>query len=328
MVKTCGRCSSPVEGNLCPVCGLDCGREIESVPLKAGTSLDDRYVLGKVIGSGGFGITYLAYDAEREKTVAIKEYYPKGIAIRNLDDTGIEPLTSIHKAEFSTGAEKFGNEAEILSGLGDNTEVIKVYNTFRQNGTIYYVMEYVHGITINEYIVRYGKISEGQAWYTAQSIASAFGHIHSRNIIHRDLSPNNIMLTVDGKVKLVDFGNARPFFDEGENSMTVALKPGYAPLEQYQHYGNQGPWTDIYSLGTVLYYALTLMKPNDPMTRLDDDREFQEGLSGIDRRFAAVINKMSAVKITERYSCSGELLEALKTVKIKPQGFDIKLSVR
>ena len=297
-----------------------CGNE-----LAAGTVLDDRYVIGKVIGSGGFGLTYLAYDTELERTVAIKEFFPKGVVIRRKDSTVIEPLTSFHAEEFGIGAEKFRNEAEIISELGDNTDIIKLYGTFRQNGTVYYVMEYVNGITISDYIKKYGKITEGQALYMAVNIAAAFGHIHSRNIIHRDLSPNNIMLTADGKVKLVDFGNARPFFSDSENSMTIALKHGYAPLEQYQRHGNQGPWTDIYSLGTVIYYALTLMVPNDPMTRLDNDKVFRRMLSDSSPHLAAVINKMSAIKISERYSCSSSLLKDLEHIKVKPQGFDIRI---
>ena len=317
MGKTCSRCSSPVEGRLCPVCGFDSGGELESVALTAGTVLGDRYVIGRVIGSGAFGITYLAYDTELEKTVAVKEYYPRNVAIRAADNVTIEPLTSLQTAEFERGRERFENEAEILSKLNGETDVIKIFNTFRQNGTIYYIMEYVHGMNMTEYTQKYGKISEAQALYAALCIASAFRCIHSRSIIHRDLSPSNVMITLDGKVKLVDFGNARPFCD-GENSMTVALKHGYAPLEQYQHHGNHGPWTDIYSLGTVLYYGLTLTAPDDPMTRLDDDREFQSGLAGINPDLGAVINKMAAVKISERYSSSDELLDSLKAVNLEP----------
>lgn len=311
MEKTCIRCSSPVKGGRCPVCGFDCSDQLETVALTAGTVLDDRYVIGRVIGSGGFGITYLAYDTELEKSVAIKEYYPKNVAVRGADNVTLEPLSSVQAAEFELGREKFEREAELLSELKNETDVINIYNTFSQNGTVYYVMEYVHGVTLSEYTQKNGKMSEEQALHTALSIASAFKCIHSRNIIHRDLSPNNVMITVDGKVKLVDFGNARPFVS-GENSMTVAVKHGYAPLEQYQHHGNHGPWTDIYSLGTVLYYALTLKTPEDPMTRLDDDREFQEGLKEIDPRLRDVINRMASVRISRRYQSSEELMEELK----------------
>lgn len=301
-----------------PAGGENCG----NCALKAGSVLDDRYVIGKVIGTGGFGITYLAYDTELEKAVAVKEYFPKGVVIRGMDNVAVEPITSFHSGEFSIGAEKFRNEAEILSGLGDSADIIKVQGVFGQNGTIYYVMEYIRGITVSEYTKKYGKINERQALHMAESIAVTFGHIHSRNIIHRDLSPNNILLTDDGKVKLVDFGNARPFFYDGENSMTVALKPGFAPLEQYQHHGNHGPWTDIYSLGTVLYYALTLETPKDPMTRLEDDSDFRKGLSKINSGFASVINKMTSVKIGSRYSDAKELLSALGSVKMDPERFN------
>lgn len=289
--------------------------------LPPGTSLSERYVLGKVIGSGGFGITYLAYDAIDEKKIAVKEYYPKGVALRSPDGYTIEPITSLHKPDFQKGMNSFVNESEILSRLNGNTNVINVYDTFEQNGTAYYAMEYINGITLKEYVRRYGKTSEGQALYAAAEISSAFEHIHKKNIIHRDLSPNNIMIDIDGSVKLVDFGNARPFSYEGDNSMTVALKPGYAPLEQYQHYGKHGPWTDIYSLGAVLYFMLTANDPRDPMTRFDDDSEFCGALSEINTRLAAVIKKMTAIKIEDRYTQSAELLSDLNSVPIPKQSF-------
>lgn len=300
-----------------------CLNSAESDALAAGTILSDRYVIGKVIGSGGFGITYLAYDTEYEKKVAVKEYYPKGVAIRGFDGITIEPITPMHMPDFENGRERFGNESEILSQLCGSTDVIKVYDTFVQNGTVYYAMEYVQGITVKEYTQKYGKASNGQALYAALKIASAFQQIHSRNIIHRDLAPNNIMIDTDGNVRLVDFGNARLFSYDGSNSMTVALKPGYAPLEQYQHYGKHGPWTDIYSLGAVLYHMLTLKNPDDPMTRFSDDSEFKCGLSEIDPGLAAVIEKMTAIKIDDRYTESEELLSDLNSVTIRPQKFKI-----
>lgn len=289
--------------------------------LTAGTALGDRYVLGKVIGSGGFGITYLAYDTEDERKVAVKEYYPRGVAVRSPDGYTIEPITSLHKPDFESGIQRFRNESRILSSLGDNTDVINVYDTFEQNGTVYYAMEYINGVTAGEYVQRRGKISEGQALYAAIKIASAFEQIHRKNIIHRDISPGNIMIDLKGNVKLVDFGNARTFSYEETNSMTVSLKPGYAPLEQYQHHGKHGPWTDIYSLGAVLYYMLTLNEPGDPMTRLNDDSEFCGALFGINAQLAAVIRKMTAIKIENRYTQNEELLSDLNSVPIPKQKF-------
>lgn len=154
-----------------------------------------------------------------------------------------------------------------------------------------------------------------QAFYAALKISSAF------TIIHRGLSPDNIMITADGNIRIVDFGNARPFSYDGENSLTVALKPGYAPLEQYRHYGKHGPWTDIYSLGAVLYYALTLKNPCDPMTRIDDDSELHAGFSSVNPRLAVIISKMVEIRPDDRYDDDRELLSDLKNVRLAAKNF-------
>lgn len=289
--------------------------------LAKGTVLNDRYVLGNVIGNGGFGIIYLAYDTECERKVAIKEYFPFGLAVRIPDGVTIDSISFRQEKDFKKGRESFINESELLLKLGGSIDAVKVYDVFTANGTAYYAMEYVDGLTIAQYTKIHGKITSGQALFAAAKISSAFTFIHDRNIIHRDLSPDNIMITKDGNVRLVDFGNARPFSYDEENSLTVALKPGYAPLEQYQHYGSQGPWTDIYSLGAVLYYAMTLENPQDPMTRIEDDSEFHSGLSLMDSQLAGIISKMTAIKTDERYANGAELLEDLKKVRIDAEKF-------
>lgn len=296
-------------------------RETQFDALAMGTALNDRYVIGKVIGSGGFGIIYLAYDTDSERKVAVKEYFPVGTAVRIPDRITIDAISYRYEDDFIKGRERFFNETEILLHLGSSTDVIKVYDVFAANGTVYYVMEYVDGLSVAEYIKKYGRISAEQALFAALKISSAFTLIHEKNIIHRDLSPENIMITADGNVRIVDFGNARPFsYDEG-NSLTVALKPGYAPLEQYQHYGSQGPWTDIYSLGAVLYYALTLNDPCDPMTRIEDDSELRAGLSSVNPQLAGIIRKMVEIKPDERYADDRELLSDLKKVRLTAKKF-------
>lgn len=289
--------------------------------LTKGTVLNDRYVIGRVIGNGGFGIIYLAYDTECERKVAIKEYFPLGLAVRIPDRVTIDSISFRQEKDFQKGRERFFNESELLLKLGSSIDVVKVYDVFIANGTAYYAMEYVDGLTIAQYTKIHGKITSGQALFAAAKISSAFTFIHDQNIIHRDLSPDNIMITKDGNVRIVDFGNARPFSYDEENSLTVALKPGYAPLEQYQHYGSQGPWTDIYSLGAVLYYALTLDNPQDPMTRIEDDREFRTGLSLIDSQLAEIISKMTAIKTDDRYVNGAEILTDLKEVRIATEKF-------
>lgn len=279
--------------------------------LKNGTVLNDRYVTSRVIGSGGFGITYLAYDTADEKRVAIKEYYPKGVAIRGIDGVTIEPIARAYLPDFQSGVERFRNESEILAKLGGRTDVISVYDSFAQNGTVYYAMEYIDGVTIKDYVLKNGKLSEEQVICIARELAAAFGHIHRSGIIHRDITPDNIMIASDGSVKLVDFGNARPFIADEENSMTVALEPGYAPPEQYRHHGQHGPWTDLYSLGAVLYFALTEKAPADSITRLQDDSEIKKELAGVNPKLAEVICRMIALMIEDRFRDSEEVLAGL-----------------
>lgn len=296
-------------------------RENRLDALAMGTALNDRYVIGKVIGSGGFGIIYLAYDTDTERKVAVKEYFPLGTAVRIPDRITIDAISHRYEDDFKKGKERFFNETEILSRLGSSTDVIKVYDVFSANGTVYYAMEYVDGLSVAEYTKKYGKISAEQALFAALKISSAFTLIHEKNIIHRDLSPDNIMITSDGNVRIIDFGNARPFSYDGENSLTVALRPNYAPPEQYQHYGSQGPWTDIYSLGAVLYYALTLEEPCDPMTRMYDDSELRAGLSLINTQLAMIISKMVEIKPDERYTDACELLSDLENVRLTAKKF-------
>ncbi|MCM1054753.1 MAG: serine/threonine protein kinase [Bacteroides sp.] len=289
--------------------------------LDRGTVLNDRYVLGEAIGNGSFGIIYLAFDTELEHKVALKEYFPLGLAVRTPDRVFIDAISHRQEPDFKKGRERFFSEAETLSRLSSSTDIIGVYDAFTANGTAYYAMEYIRGITISEYVKKHGVVTSEQAMYAALKISSVFACIHDKNIIHRDLSPDNVMITEDGDVRLVDFGNARPFSYEGDNSLTVALRPGYAPLEQYQHYGSQGPWTDIYSLGAVLYFALTQKNPCDPMTRIEDDSEFHTGLSGVNPKLAAIICKMSEIKPDCRYIESGEMIRELRRVGLTPQKF-------
>lgn len=296
-------------------------QEAQLDALAMGTALNDRYVIGRVIGSGGFGIIYLAYDTDAERRVAVKEYFPVGIAVRIPDRFTIDAISYRYEEDFKKGRERFFYETEILSHLGGSTDVIKVYDVFAANGTVYYVMEYIDGLSVAEYTKKYGKISAEQALFAALKISSAFTLIHEKNIIHRDLSPDNIMITTDGNVRVVDFGNARPFSYDEENSFTVALKPGYAPLEQYQHYGKYGPWTDIYSLGAVLYYALTLKNPCDPMTRMDDDSELRAELAPVHSQLAVIISKMVEIKPDNRYADDRELLSDLENVQLAAKQF-------
>jgi len=291
---------------------------IEYDALETGSVLNDRYVVGKIIGCGGFGIIYLAYDEKDDKTVAIKEYYPNGLAVRADDNVTVEPLTSFQSEDFSEGLEKFLREAEMIMQLGESSEILGVYDVFTANGTAYYAMDYFKGISLNNYVKRCGAISVNQAVYIAEQLLPALADIHGKNMLHRDVSPDNIMLCENGRVMLIDFGSARSISEKRQN-YSVTIKEGFAPLEQYQRSGNQGGWTDLYSLGTSLYFSTTLHIPEDPMTRLESDTSFSKDLEKLPRGFSDIIKKASALKIENRYSCAEDMLHDIRSCGISPE---------
>ncbi|MGN1339531.1 MAG: leucine-rich repeat domain-containing protein [Oscillospiraceae bacterium] len=319
--KICGNCFSPMRGNTCSHCGYTetyTKAEYDSLPV--GTRLHNRYTIGRMMDKGGFGIIYLAYDEQYDKTVAVKEFYPDGIAVRSQDNVKVEPMTSQQEESFSTGLQRFPYEAEIISRFAESSEIIGIYDVFNENGTAYYVMEYVNGVALKKYTDVNGAITPGQALYIAGQILPALDIMHREGILHRDVSPDNIMICWNGSVKLIDFGSARALQDK-EQSMSVILKQGFAPLEQYQRRGKQGGWTDIYSLGASLYYALTLVTPDDPLTRLDSDEYFTKAIIGVPEPLSEILLKACAVRSENRYQSAGEMLAAVNGCNIKKESF-------
>ena len=319
--KLCGNCFSPIKGNTCPNCGYTekhTVAEYDSLPV--GARLHSRYTIGRIMGKGGFGMIYLAYDEKDEKTVAVKEFYPDGTAVRSQDNLSVEPMTSQHTESFQTGLERFATEAEIISRFSESSEIIGIYDVFRENGTAYYAMEYVNGTPLKKYAVQNGAITPGQAVYIAAHVLPALDILHKAGILHRDVSPDNIMLCANGAVKLIDFGSARAL-QEKDQSMSVILKQGFAPLEQYQRKGKQGGWTDIYSLGASMYYALTLVTPDDPLTRLDSDDYFAKELHQVPAPLAEILTTACSVRAENRYQSAGEMLAVLNSCGIAEESF-------
>ena len=324
MKNLCGNCFSELNGEMCPNCGYINSSDIqEPYALEVGTVLKGRYLIGKTIGKGGFGITYLSYDIKSDKTVAVKEYFPRGMAVRALDNISIEVLASEQAAAFSEGKEKFSAEAAMLSEVKDNPEIIGIFDVFDENGTAYFVMEFVNGITLKEYALSNGMITANQGVYILKKLLPSLDILHNHNIIHRDITPENIMLCLNGEVKLIDFGSARYFSEDTQDNYSVILKPGFAPLEQYQRNGNQGAWTDIYSLALSVYYGMTLNIPYDPMTRLDDDASFCRELEIIPENLREIIRKSANVRKEDRYSTAKELLDDVEKCGIEEKGFRI-----
>lgn len=315
----CENCFEKATGAVCSECGYDSSDNApDPSMLVPGSVLLNRYVVGRVIGKGGFGITYLAYDALVGKKIAMKEYFPYGIAQRAIGSSVVSVASPDSAEAFKLGAEKFYNEAKLVSRFNGNPNIVAVYDCFYENATVYMAMEYLNGCTLKEYIREHGTLSAPQALFIAKNIAGALIVAHSASVLHRDISPDNIILCDNGNVKLIDFGAARQVVAEHSQSFSVILKPGFAPPEQYRKKGNQGPWTDVYSLGTTIYFTLTGDIPEDPSGRFDDDT-FKENLFDVEPALWDIITKATKLNIEERYPDAYELKKALDRIDIKPE---------
>ncbi len=316
----CENCFEPITGDVCPACGYNPADSAhDPLTLAPGSILVNRYVVGRVIGKGGFGITYLAYDALTRKKIALKEYFPYGLAQRTSESIEVSVTSDDNAETFKLGAEKFYNEAKLVSRFNGNPNIVGVYDCFYENDTVYMAMEYLRGSTLKDHIREHGILSAPQALFVANSITNALVVAHSASVLHRDISPDNVMLLDNGDIKLIDFGSARQLVAERSQAFSVILKPGFAPPEQYSKKGNQGPWTDVYSLGTTLYFMLTGDIPEDPTARFDDDDTFKENQFEIDPSLWEVIIKATKLKIEDRYADSYELKKALSLIPIKPE---------
>lgn len=241
--------------------------------LQRNTGLIGRYVIQEVLGQGGFGITYLGIDKLYGNKVAIKEYYPQKIAMRKAQYEDVVTVTSIEeKNNYDKGKKRFLDEAQVMARFNKNEGIVKILDFFEANNTAYIVMEYLEGITLKQYLGKYGVLQFRNLIEMMLPLLEALIEIHSQGLIHRDISPDNIMVQHNGKLKLMDFGAARDYTESGNKSLTVILKPGYAPPEQYQTHGVQGPWTDIYALCATIYKCLTGITPPDAIARVMDDK--------------------------------------------------------
>lgn len=247
--------------------------EKNSYSLQRNTGLIGRYVIQEVLGQGGFGITYLGIDKLYGNKVAIKEYYPQKIAMRKAQYEDVVTVTSIEeKNNYNKGKKRFLDEAQVMARFNKNEGIVKILDFFEANNTAYIVMEYLEGITLKQYLGKYGVIQFRNLIEMMLPLLEALIEIHSQGLIHRDISPDNIMVQHNSKLKQMDFGAARDYTESGNKSLTVILKPGYAPPEQYQTHGVQGPWTDIYALCATIYKCLTGITPPDAIARVMDDK--------------------------------------------------------
>ena len=309
----------------CPYCGFDLAENREKYPvaLPAGTVLNGRYIVGRVLGQGGFGVTYLALDTQLNARVAIKEFLPGEIATRI--GTTVSVMSGDKTTDFTYGAERFQEEARTLAKFIGHPNIAGVSSYFNENDTSYFVMDYIEGISFKSYIANQGgKVSVDEALNVMIPVLRALTAVHAEGFIHRDVTPDNIYISKDGNVKLLDFGSARYSIGDKSKSLDVVLKVGYAPKEQYIRRGRQGPYTDVYSCAACFYAALTGYLPPESLERMDHDELIPVSQAGIDipEWLDRAILKGLAVQPEDRFQTAAEFLDAIENqlvVDLPPQ---------
>jgi len=315
---TCPFCGAEV-GNaiICPQCGATVATPSISVSLSLplGTKLfGGKYSVGKVLGQGGFGITYMGADTVLSRPVAIKELFPEGCQ-RN--GTTVQP-TRIPPSDFSSMKQRFLEEARLLASL-NHPGIVKVYDFFEENNTAYMVMEYLRGKSLAKLVEeRGGALSEQEAVGYILKVCEALDVVHKAGYLHRDIKPENIIVCGDGRVVLVDFGAARAYMAGKTGRMTVILTPGFAPLEQYAEQAKRGAYTDIYALGATLYYLLTGQVPVSAADRFSgvELKSVREINGRVSRQVEEAVMKAMAMRVEERPQSVEEFVKLLTSPSV------------
>ena len=269
-MKYCMGCMEQYEDELnkCPYCGYEEGTQAEqALHMEPGSILHERFIVGKALGYGGFGVTYIGWDALLEQKVAIKEYLPSEFSTRMPGVTKVTVYNGDKSQQFNDGLSRFVDEAKRLAKLNNISGIVRIYDSFEENNTAYIIMEYLEGETLSARLKREGKIDPDEAVAMLLPVIRSMEEVHKYGIIHRDIAPDNIFITKDGTVKLIDFGASRYATTSHSRSLTVIIKPGFSPEEQYRSRGDQGTYTDVYALAATLYRMITGKTPPDALER-------------------------------------------------------------
>lgn len=281
-----------------------------------GVMLKNRYKIKEVIGEGGFGITYLGWDMILEAPVAVKEYFPVSYADRNVNgDEGLNLhiFDGSSAIAFQKGMERYKSEAKILTKFRNEPGIVVVYDFFEENNTAYIVMEYIKGISLAKHLKKEIQIPPRKVFSMMRDMMVSVSRLHDAGMVHRDISPENIMIDDRGKVWLIDFGATRNNNMEQQQTITIMIKRGYAPEEQYRAKGEQGSFTDVYALCATMYHMLTGEMPPEATERIlkDEIRPLKSFGVEIGERQEKALFRGLAVRRQERFQTMGELYAAI-----------------
>lgn len=320
--QVCINCFKETNGyEICPHCGCvqnDKPKQLNH--LYPFVELNNRYIIGRVVNNGGFGVVYKAYDKNLSTIVAIKELFPtqNSMVTRVPGTTNVITYSGEKGEHFENQKKRFLTEAKTMSKLSYCESIVDVYDFFEENNTAYLVMEFLDGITLREYMNMYPeKMSFKDTIDIIEPVMKALIAVHKENIIHCDVSPDNVFITENGKVKLIDFGAAKLSEDEKEKSITVVAKPGYTPPEQYRSKSKIKPYTDVYATGAMIYRMVTNKLPEESVDRLEKDELAKPTSLGADIPLYAEKSIMKAMALDEnaRFKNMQDFLLALKGKK-------------
>ena len=333
MGKLCYGCMKEINNTpVCPHCGYRVNQISDPHCLPAGTVLQRQYLIGKVLGQGGFGITYMGWDAKLEQPLAIKEFYPMGFVTRDSNRSLYVTECGSNVTKFyEEYKQRFLKEARTLAKLRNIPQIVHVLNYFEENNTAYIVMEFVEGTDLRKYLQRRGHpLSAMETLSILAPVMDALSKVHETGLIHRDIRPDNMMLLPDGSIKLLDFGASRMVENPDVNGMLststkAIMKPGFAPVEQYQSRGALGPWTDVYAMCATIYYCMTMTVPPESVNQLMDGTSIPwNKLHGMTSGQLAALQKGMALRPNERFQSIRHLQQALTIAapqKPKPADF-------
>ena len=319
MGELCFSCfQEKAHSGVCEHCGFDPAVQEKKYPLALplGTILNGRYIIGRVLGQGGFGVTYLAQDFQTKQRVAIKEYFPSELSTRS-GSYRVVPYSGQREQDFEFGKKKFMQEAQTLAEFNSNPYIANIYLYFEEESTqtAYFVMEYVSEVSLESYVKsKGGRLSPEETGRILIPMMYALDEVHKQNIVHRDIAPDNILLTADLQPKLIDFGAARSSTGNKSMSMDVVVKHGFAPREQYSRQGRIGPYTDVYSMGATWYYAITGRIPPESIDRGEDDGLIMPGVLGVklpEKQLNGLL-KALAVRAEDRFQSMAEFAAAME----------------